>query len=175
MKKDYKSICNILYYIISIVVYIILFIVVAINTHITSFTWLFFIVTFIIPFVLSHLPFILEKKWESEIILSTIISFIYLIIIVPLIEFGIVKYSTSFTSHKWIEHTELRYLMIDKLEDKYELVGMNKNEIIDLLGKADFSLDDYFCYFIGSEEDIKYYCLTLKNDVVVEVFNNIDK
>lgn len=42
-----------------------------------------------------------------------------------------------FSEEKWQDYPRQRYIMLDDLKNRYGIVGMNNNQIFDLLGKPD--------------------------------------
>lgn len=92
-----------------------------------------------------------------------------------------------FESAKWkrsfAEDSQIRLEMVDDLLKRYKLVGMNRKEVDDLLGKppeldevivSAYKVDvgDYL-YFLGTTEflfdkDGFYFHIKFKNDVVTE-------
>ena len=66
-------------------------------------------------------------------------------------------HSIKFTDKNWKKHLELRKYMIAELKDKYGLIGMKKDEIIDLLGKP-YETDIGMCYYVGILSRHNYYC-----------------
>jgi hypothetical protein len=78
---------------------------------------------------------------------------------------------------KWNEWSTERKTMLVDLQRKHVIVGMTKDEVIQLLGKPQrvnrFS-DADFSYFLGPESgwfgiDAEWLTLDLKNDKVVQV------
>ena len=67
---------------------------------------------------------------------------------------------------KWnnANYTELRYFMIDDLEREYPLIGMQKEEVIEILGKEP-DYDHSLCYHIRSVSIDSYqYCLSYEEN-----------
>ncbi|MCC7452644.1 MAG: hypothetical protein IT222_00650 [Crocinitomix sp.] len=87
----------------------------------------------------------------------------------------------KFDSTKWKtanlnleENWSLRWDMMNSLRNDYKLIGMSKNQIINLLGKPDdiFSTNNDFIYYLGySKTGINTGSLTLKfeNGIVKEI------
>ena len=89
------------------------------------------------PLLIMVLPLLIELFFKKSLLKSIFVSFIIALIYfigIWLINVGMTKYFSSFTEEKWIKYQDNRYLMIDDLDNKYELAGMNKDEIIELLG-----------------------------------------
>lgn len=77
------------------------------------------------------------------------------------VENGIKFGDAEFSSEKWKQENNYdeRYLMLDDLAAKYKLIGWNLDEVIDLLGNADYEettiLETYPTQFGGKV--IEYY------------------
>lgn len=170
-KKD--NIIFLVYLVLSMIVYIGLFLynfVGGVIICLPSHFW-FVILIIIIPIILLLLPLILERKIKNKaLLLSTFLSVIYIIIIIPLVHFSIIKYAEKFNIEKWNEMRFLRYLMIEDLEDNYELVNMPIHEVNNLLGKADKEYDDTLCYFIKDDVNDQFYCIKIENNIVINNF-----
>ena len=75
----------------------------------------------------------MKKRVKIKVILILIITFIWVVFIY--IACKQARNERIFTTEKWIEApTTKRYLMIDDLEENYELIGMSNAEIEELLG-----------------------------------------
>lgn len=135
--------------------------------------FLFIFLIIVIPIILLLLPLILEKKFKNKmksLMLATSLSAMYIIIIIPLVHFSIVKYAEKFNIEKWNEMRFLKYLMIENLEDNYELVNMPIHEVKKILGKADKEYDNTLCYFIKDDIDNQFYCIKIENNIVINNF-----
>lgn len=169
----------ILYYIISFALYFYLFATNILYGVILEFQsirlWLFLII--IIPLILMTLPFIinkyLNKNYMISLLISIIVSLLYLLVVVPVIKYGITIYAKDFNVEKWQEKKTLRYLMVDSLEETHKLIGMNENELIELLGEFDYKKEDNICYFIRNDLGYHYLCFKFDNSVVVDTFEEI--
>lgn len=172
-KKD--NVIFLVYLVLSMLIYTGLFfynfvsgVVICLPSH-----FLFIFLIIVIPIILLLLPLILEKKFKNKkksLLLAASLSAMYIIIIIPLVQFSIVKYAEKFGIEKWNEMQFLRYLMIEDLEDNYELVNMRIHEVNNLLGKADKEFDDTLCYFIKDDVDDQFYCLKIENNIVINNF-----
>lgn len=182
MKKEkiFGIILGILYYVLSVIFYFYLFIIEALAGSISDFSMtLFYICYAVLPIILLAMPLILKfafkKKFYKSIIYSMFSVIIYLIILV-IMTFGIRQYFKTFSTEKWSNENwnSFRYLMIDDLEDTYDLVGMTKEEVRALLGEEDVELEwlitDYAIGYSvrdGFMEGYYYYIYLDENDVVV--------
>ena len=172
-KKD--NVIFLVYLVLSMVIYAGLFlynfvsgVIICLPSH-----FLFIIFIIIIPIILLLSPLILENKFKNKkksLILATSLSAIYIIIIIPLVHFSIIRYAEKFNIEKWNEMRFLRYLMIEDLEDNYKLVNMQIHEVKNLLGKADKQYDDTLCYFIKDDIDDQFYCIKMENNIVINNF-----
>lgn len=135
-----------------------------------------------VPIFLLILPiifkFILKKKFYKAIIYSFASVIIYLCILF-LARLAIISYMSSFTTEKWNnpKYENLRYLMIDNLEEKHNIIGMNKEDIYALLGEEDGSFEEHnrIYYIIGQPRWISveelYYCLEYDgNGVIINTY-----
>lgn len=63
------------------------------------------------------------------------------------------KYISYFTPQKWETHQWERVKMIDSLTEQYDLYGMNRAEVLDLLGTTGLVeshvSDTRLCYYAG--------------------------
>lgn len=84
----------------------------------------------------------------------------------------------QFDSEKWKNLTEseaewsLRWDMMNSLRNNYELKGMTKNQIIELLGKPESKTENEFGYYLGySKRGINTGRLTIifdKDNTVID-------
>ena len=91
------------------------------------------IAALLLPIVIR---FFLRKKFYQSVLFGMLAAVICLCVIFT-VKQGILSYMKDFTAEKWNhdDYTALRYLMIDDLEQKHDLLGMDKEEVIDILGK----------------------------------------
>ena len=182
MKKEtiFGIILGILYYVLSVIFYFYLFIIEALAGSISDFSSILFYICYaVLPIILLAMPliikFIFKKKFYKSIIYSMFSVIIYLIILV-IMTFGIRQYFKTFSTERWSNESwnSFRYLMLDDLEEKYDLVGMTKEEVHELLGEEDVELEwlitDYAIGYSvrdGFMEGYYYYIYLEENDVVV--------
>lgn len=133
---------------------------------------LFFIIFHIIlPIIVLLLPLIIKRILKKDlykcIYLSMIGVFIYFIIIIIA-----VLLLTSYSERKWKDskYIDFRYLMIDELENKYNFIGMKKEEAEEILGKGIGK--DELCYQINSNFiTVDYYCLKYNDkNIITEIY-----
>lgn len=90
-----------------------------------------------------------------------------------------------FTVDKWQKYIENRQYMLSDMLNKYELIGMTQNEVIELLGLPDshqmtfkgtdkyYSSDTTIIYYIGKDDifhlDSQYLILILENGLVKNI------
>jgi hypothetical protein len=83
-----------------------------------------------------------------------------------------------FTKEKWLDNPNERVRIVDNLLYRYEMVGMDKKQVINLLGEDNldryYATDDIFVYHLGSERglfsiDDEFLEITFINDKVVKV------
>ena len=170
MTKKLNIIFTLLYYILGIVGFYLLFII----TFIAGFVDLkniFLMLFVILPIIVLLLPIIIKKIFKKEfykcILFSLIAVIIYFIIFCIFL-----SYIGTFSESKWQndKYTNLRYLMIDHLEEKYDFIGMNKNEVIKILG--DEGGNNELCYQTRSFMISTYfYCLKYDdNNFITEIY-----
>jgi hypothetical protein len=143
-------------------------------TLIIAFSKLLFYGCFIvIPICILILQLFFESKFKFyiSILMSSIITILYVCIIVPIIQFGIKNYLSVFTIDKWQNiHQSHRYLMIDDLEKKYNFVGMTKEEVFEILGEEHINQSLVIEYYVGDggRKSIYYNVYLNKNDEVIK-------
>ncbi len=97
------------------------------------------------------IPIIFRKRISKYIplVLSFAVCTIFSVIIVSFVLVGAKSYISVFTQEKWNNNEQLRSYMIDDLEEKHQIVGRTKDEIIELIGEPTYSYDNFYEYFIG--------------------------
>lgn len=178
-KKTLAIILGVSYYLILGILSFLSFILNMVDGVISLFSNVLFIICiFILPVLFIFLPIIFsklfKKEWYKAFLYSFIINIIYVIIVVPVIRFGIISYMKSFSDTKWDNYDNLRYIMVDDLEKNYNLIGKKTNDVKKLLGKPDssFDSDKSMCYFVKSKWlDSYFYCLEYdENNVIIETY-----
>jgi len=173
LKLDY--IIGSLYWI-SLILFFFYYIIygVFVNTLIVGFSFILFVICYcIIPIGLLILPLFINEKFEKNfnksILISFFITIIYILVIVPTLQFGIKKYLSVFTIEKWQNtHHYHRYFMIDDLEKKYNFVGMTKEEVFNILGEEQINDALVIEYYIGDGgRNTIYYNIYLNDNFVV--------
>ena len=166
-----------LYYLILILFFINYFIYGIFSENlIIGFSFLLFVLCYnIIPCILILLPSLIEiklnKKFYKSVIISFIITILYLIVIIPTIQLCIKSYYSTFTTKKWTNMIQsYRYLMIDDLEEKYNFVGMDKEDVFNILGREDVGHDLTIKYYVGDGESkvISYIVYLDENEIVIK-------
>ena len=88
---------------------------------------------------------------------------------------------TSFNSIEWKDHLDdgssIKIKMVDDLLKKHQLIGMNKNDLEDLLGKppkTDYFKDYEYVYWLGPERglfgiDSEWLAIKFKDGNVIKV------
>ena len=180
MKNKYKNldyILGALYSIILILIFIYYFLHgIFENQLIIGFSSILFIICYnIIPFFLIFLPTIIEsvfnKNFITSIILSSFVTILYLVLIIPTMQLCIKSHFSTFTTKKWTNMIQsYRYLMIDDLQEKYNFVGMDKEEVFTILGEEDVNTDLVIEYYLGNVDNrvITYNIYLDKNEVVIK-------
>jgi len=80
---------------------------------------------------------IFSKRYRLILTILIIVVLFGGTLVYSLIETSYTVYYSEFTSQKWEEFTEYRYLMIESLQEKHLFVGMTKEEIRHILGEED--------------------------------------
>lgn len=81
-----------------------------------------------------------------------------------------------FTSDNWNTYTSDRINMINSLESQYDIVGMNQSQVIDVLGKPDYSTLKQNCEYIDlNEVDYDYVIQYQLNKGSRSILDMIDK
>lgn len=168
--KRLNIIFTIIYYFLGIVGFYFLFII-SLTSGFIDLKYSFLILFIILPLIILLLPIIIKKILKKDFYKCILFSFIcvciYFIILCIFL-----SYIGTFSENKWKndKYIDLRYLMIDDLEDKYNFIGMNKNEVIKILG--DESSDDELCYQTSSVMISTYfYCLKYdENNIITEIY-----
>ncbi len=130
------------------------------------------------------LPHILRKCLKTSKNYSILVSFFAFILwIILLLILGIISgyYYRIFSTEKWTDSSlcPAREGMIDSLEEKYDMIGMNKKEIYKILGNPNDGVckydqeannDNKSCYNLSNDGYYyKYYCVYFNdNDIVVD-------
>jgi len=173
LKKE--NIIGIVYYILLIILHIFLLFYVLNGGAILSLNLpIMIILIIVIPIVLLIIPLFINLKFSNyykTFKISTIIALLY-IITMFITHFSVIEYSKTFTVEKWESMRFLRYIMVDDLEEKYELDKMDKEEVIKLLGNPDIEKDTSICYFIKDDTNDHYFCLNLENNKVISTYKN---
>jgi len=147
------------------------------NFSVTLFCIYFLVLPIIILLLPIILKIILKKQFYKSILLSLKVVGVYLILVV-LTSISIRIYISNFTPEKWNneKYSDLRYLMINDLEEKYNLVGMKKEEVIQILGKEYGKNINCIYYHIGVNwlEVFYYYLEYDENDIITKVYVNVD-
>lgn len=171
--KRLNTIFTIMYYFLGIVGFYFLFMIGFISGFI-NLKYLFLALFVILPVIILLLPIIIKKILKRDFYKCILFSLIGVIIyfIILCIFFS---YICIFSESKWKndKYIDLRYLMIDDLENKYNFVGMNKNEVIKILG--DGNSDDELCYQTSSVMISTYfYCLKYdENNIVTKTYEKV--
>lgn len=168
--KNLNIIFTLIYYFFGIIGFYFLFII-GITSGFMSLKYLFLILFIILPIIILLLPIIIRKTSKKDFYKCVLFSFVG--VLIYFVIFGIfLSYFCTFSENKWKneKYINLRYLMIDDLEDKYSFMGMNKNEIIQILGNE--SSNDELCYQTSSVMiSTYYYCLKYdENNIITEVY-----
>lgn len=137
---------------------------------------LFFICYIILPLVVLAMPLIIKfkfnKKFYEAIINSVCVAIIYFQLL-GIISYGISEYFSTFSTYKWSNENwhGYRRQMVEDLEEKYDLGGMTKEEVREILGRGDVErYGDDGTYSMGyrMSDGIMYYVFFDENGVVID-------
>lgn len=139
---------------------------------------LFSICFVVIPIIILLLPVILKMLLKREFYQSVLLSLIALpvyVVFIFAVNSGISNYMKKFTLEKWEKYHDLRYLMIDDIEEQYPFVGMKREEALEILGK-EYEYENHIDYFIRSVWlRSYYYCLEYdENGTITNVYIDTD-
>lgn len=133
---------------------------------------LFFICYIILPIIILAMPIIIKFKFKKKFykaVLDSALSVIIYLVILSIISYCIIVYFKTFSTYKWSNENWHRFRgdMVEDLEERYNLKGMTKDEIYELLGEEDrySEEDNAIGYYIG--EALMYYIYFDENDVVI--------
>lgn len=135
---------------------------------------LFWFCFLILPGVVLVMPVILYLLLKKEFYQSVLLSLISILLYFAAIGFlhiGIVSNMKEFTPEKWNDNNNLRYLMVEDMENQYAFVGMKKREVQELLGDQE-EYNNRLTYYIKSRWLTSYYyCLDLdESDTVTKTY-----
>jgi|SRR5690625_1353384 len=125
-------------------------------------------------FLLLILLFLVKKDKSNNVKISknktmliTTISIVFPIIC--LFMMGLNEHRMQFTVEKWLTNSQDRSYMVEDFLNHYELVEMNKDEVINLLGRPS-KVDDEgnISYFLGDEKGL----IPIDDQMLVICFNN---
>lgn len=179
--KILSIIFGLIYYIIGIVGFFYLSAFALLFGVIGNFSDALFCICFLIlPIIVLIMPIILKfalKKEFYKSVLWSLISVVVYFVIIFATSFGISRYMSEFTFEKWNNkgYSNLRYLMLNSLEEQYNFIGMNKEEVIGILGKESEHKNRIY-YFVGSEFLTEfYYCLEYdENGIITKYYVEVD-
>ena len=122
-----------------------------------------------------------EAQKAKKRILTTFIFFAAMFVLMGVwcVRFA---YWHSFSTKKWMDYPERRAKMTADLLDRYDLVGMSKEQIVELLGPDNneygyFNQANRAVYFLGSERtiiDSEWLLIDFENDIVREYSMTMD-
>ena len=119
-----------------------------------------------------------RAKRNNQIIFA-VLTCLLLIVVFALC---VIKYQHTFSKLKWDTNVENRYKIVNDMLDKYQLVGMSKWDVIQILGEEDsceqtsfkisrkyFPPDSTLVYYLGVDfMDNNWLILSLDDGTVVE-------
>lgn len=164
---------SIIYYLFGIIGFYFLFIL-GLTSGFMDLSFAFFILFLILPILILILPIIVKKILKKDFYKCILLSFVGVVIYFIIICIFI-SYIGTFDENKWKDerYIDLRYLMIDDLEDRYDFIGMNKDEVIEILGNDDSNGE--LCYQTSSVMiSTSFYCLKYdESNIITEIYEKI--
>lgn len=146
--------------------------------------FLYIFLVIVVPVILIILPVILKlttKKTLGESAITSAIIFISYVLINFGLYFSIKSYFSDFSTEKWNTFKNHRYLMIDDLEKKYNLIGMNIEDVEDILGNSlnEICEEDKSTLTYHIQSNLlaeEYYVFYYENGIVTEtgVYRDIE-
>ncbi len=106
-----------------------------------------------------------------------VIIILIIITLIPLFFWIRYTYKIDFTQERWESYSdENKYHMVKSLEDDYELNGMSRKEIVQLLGTPSTEYEDSYEYRI--RDDViagwKVLVICFEDDKVKDVYEGIE-
>lgn len=122
-----------------------------------------------------------EKERKKPKQFNYIAVSILLAVILGVVTEGVIyRLKHTFSTEKWLNNPDERTAIVDDLMKKYELVGMNAQEVTALLGEHGKDLDGLsddirYTYYLGPEKgfisiDSEWLILIFKDGVVSECY-----
>lgn len=122
----------------------------------------------------------MQAKRQNIVILSIFVA----LLVAALAAFGTWKYQHTYTAAKWNKDHENRYKIVNDMLKKNELIGMEEQQVIRLLGNEDNSEQTTFkmsqknfppettlVYYLGVDfMDDNWLILSMEEGVVTEIF-----
>lgn len=110
----------------------------------------------------------MKRRWLRYLITYCIVGtfFISFFTITTVAE----NYFSDFTTEKWFKYPKLRNYMVDDLIENHNIIGMNENEVIELLGTPDTRNDTIFAYYMDEKyKDAVYIEITFADGKVIYI------
>ncbi len=152
MKKAMLNLLRVLAWAIVVV----LWIAIEILLLLSLFSVMAYSVVGLIPLIIVNalliLAIIYRKKIKMRLLTSVVCATIAGVLISSITYIGTDAYSRDFTPEKWKNYPAGRDAMVEDLEKEHDLVGMTKNEIIELLGEP-----NHTSQFLYGYETYEYY------------------
>ena len=123
----------------------------------------------------------IDKQIKSLKLRNTVILSIMIVLVLAIISVTMLyKYKHTFTINKWNENIEDRHKIVSNITKKYDIIGMNEQDIIKLLGKEDsekssfkmsteiFPPNTTLVYYLGVDYiDDEWLIISIQNGVAV--------
>ncbi len=105
---------------------------------------------FILPIAAFFTPILLKLSKDTSFryfLCSSLISLLIYILILLTVRFSGYVYLGQFTPEKWEKHYSYRKFMFEDLQKDYQLQGMTKDELQELLGEPRSADEDELVYY----------------------------
>lgn len=120
------------------------------------------------------LPIIFRRKLKADWMLPL---FLILATVLAMVSNGILynfvdNYVSTYSRAKWDSNAELRFYMVDSLEEQFDFIGKTEQEVRDILGEpanvAEYGGWRVFEYYIGDDYIDPYtYDIRFENGIVM--------
>ncbi len=131
------------------------------------------IVAIICGLSLVYLMFI-KNKWVKYAI-SYALTILFAISFFILMIASHIHFISIYTKEKWIEYPQYRDNMLEDLKENYELIGMDEDGVIMLLGNPDTRNKTIFAYYVRKEYKDRVYIEIKFEDgkVIFAIYRNM--
>ncbi|MBQ9985780.1 MAG: hypothetical protein IJP38_05680 [Oscillospiraceae bacterium] len=132
------------------------------------FSYLSFFILLVAAFLTPFIIKLRKKNTFKQFLISAALSIAVLIVIILGTYSACYIYLSQFTPDKWEAYPNQHYIMFDDLQKDYELRGMTKEELTELLGEEDGSV------YTEDEAKVSYFFRSgfLEYDAISFIFTD---